>query len=87
MGETQIDKLQVAQNRAMRVILQCKRNTKVEHMLQTLRYMSVRQRLHYNVCIFIFKVLKGFVPEELRDRIEIVGDGSERETRQKGNIV
>lgn len=87
MGETQIGKLQVAQNRAMRVILQCKRNTKVEHMLQTLRYMSVRQRLHYNVCIFIFKVLKGHVPEELRHRIEIVGDGSEKETRQKGNIV
>ena len=87
MGETQLDKLQVAQNRAMRVILQCKRNTKVEHMLQTLQYMSVRQRLHYNVCIFVFKILKGQAPEELRDRIEIVGDECERETRQKGNIV
>lgn len=71
----------------MHVILQCKRNTKVEDMLQALQYMSVRQRLHYNVCIFIHKMLKGLMPEELRNRIEIVGDGCDRETRQKGNIV
>lgn len=58
MGETQIKKLQIAQNRAMRVILQCKRDTRVEHMLQALQYMSVRQRVHYNTCIFMFKVLK-----------------------------
>lgn len=56
MGETQIKKLQVAQNRAMRVILQCKRNTRVEHMLQALQYMSIRQRIYYNTSIFIFKI-------------------------------
>jgi len=32
MGETQLDKLQVPQSRAIRVILQCDRYTKVEHM-------------------------------------------------------
>lgn len=33
MGETQINRLQVAQNRAMRVILRCERDTRVEYML------------------------------------------------------
>lgn len=80
MGETQQDKLQIAQNRAMRVILQCDRYTKVEYMLQSLQFMSIRQRLYYNVCIFIFKILKNMLPSQLRNRIEIVGNVSERQT-------
>jgi hypothetical protein len=87
MGETQLSKLQKAQNRAMRVILQCDRHTKVERMLQALQFMSIRQRLFYNVCIFIFKILKNMLPEALRNRLEIVGSESERQTRQAGNIV
>lgn len=87
MGETQIKKLQVAQNRAMRVILQCKRNTRVEHMLQALQYMSIRQRIYYNTSIFIFKILRGYLPHILRSRLDVVGVSYQRETRQKGNIV
>jgi len=45
MGETQIIQLQKAQNRAMRVILQCDRYTKVKDMLEALQLMSVRQKL------------------------------------------
>lgn len=87
MGETQLNELQKAQNRAMRVILQCDRHTKVERMLQALQFMSIRQRLYYNVCIFIFKVLKSMLPDQLRNRLTIVGNESERQTRQAGDIV
>jgi len=41
----------------MRIILQCDRHTKVDDTLQVLQFMSVRQRLYYTVCIFIFKIL------------------------------
>ncbi|KAM0724671.1 hypothetical protein ACS0PU_009055 [Formica fusca] len=87
MGETQLSKLQKAQNRAMRIILQCDRHTKVERMLQALQFMSIKQRLYYNVCIFIFKILKNMLPEQLRNRLEIVGNESERQTRQAGDIA
>lgn len=40
MGETQLDKLQIVQNRAMRVVLQYDRYTKVQHVLQMLQFMS-----------------------------------------------
>lgn len=86
MGETQITQLQKVQNRAMRVILQCDRYTKVEDMLEALQFMSVRQRLQYNTCIFIFKILNGLLPNQLGDRLEIVGDEGARVTRQAGNI-
>lgn len=86
MGETQITQLQRVQNRAMRVILQCNRYTKVEDMLDALKFMSVRQRLRYNICIFIFKILSDMLPTQLKDRLQIVGREGTRETRQAGNI-
>src|SRR5436190_1383537 len=87
MGETQLSKLQVAQNRAMRVILQCKRSTEVECMLQALQFMSVKQRLFYNTCLFVFKMSKGMLTEMLKDRTESVGETSDRQTRQHMNIA
>jgi len=87
MGETQLNKLQIAQNRAMRVILQCNRFTKVEHMLQALQFMSVRQRVCYNVAVLIFKILNNMASVALSNKLEIVGRDCDRQTRQAGNIV
>lgn len=87
MGETQLHKLQVAQNRAMRVILQCKRDTKVESMRNVLCFMSIRQRICYNACIFVFKVLKGLLPDYLANKTQIIGVTNGRQTRQANNIA
>ncbi|XP_025269746.1 uncharacterized protein LOC112639559 [Camponotus floridanus] len=71
MGETQITQLQKVQNRAMRVILQCDRYTKVDDMLEALQFMSI---------------LNGLLPTQLRNRLQIVGKECDRETRQAGSI-
>jgi len=55
-------------------------------MFEALQFMSVRQGLQYNICIFIFKILNGMLPIQLRDRLQIVGNECTRETRQTGNI-
>jgi len=61
----------------------CNENyTKIEHMQQALQF--VKQRLYYNVCIFIYRILNNMLA--LRNRIEIVEGDSERQTRQAGNI-
>lgn len=87
MGQTEVNKLQIAQNRAMRVILQCSRYTKVEDMLRAVQFMSVKQRLHYNVCVFIFKAAKNLLPKAFRNRLQVVGTQSGRVTRQAGDIA
>lgn len=43
--------------------------------------MSIRQRVYYNVCIFIFKIINGMIPQ-LNYKIGIVGG----RTRQKEYI-
>jgi len=56
-------------------------------MLQALQFMSVRQRLYYNVSIFVFKMVKGILPEQLGNKIVLVGNTNEKRTRQADNIV
>ena len=72
----ELNELQIAQNRAMRIILQFNRYTKVKYMLQVVEFMSVRQRLYYNVCIFIFKTVGGVLPKELKNKLQYVGSRS-----------
>jgi len=49
--------------------------------------LSVRQRLRYNICIFIFKILNDMLPTcRLRDRLQIIENECTRETRQADNI-
>jgi len=79
--------MQKVQNRAMKIILQCDRYTKVEDILEALQFMSVRQRLRHNICTFIFKILNDMLPTQLRDRLQIVGNECTRETRQAGNNI
>jgi len=75
MSETQLGMLQRAQNRAMRAILHCDGYTKTKHV-QALQFMSIKQRLYYSVCIFIYKILSNALPLSLRNKIEIVGSES-----------
>lgn len=39
------------------------------------------------MCIFIFKILKNILPEQLRNRLEIVENESEKQTRQAWDIA
>jgi len=52
-GETQLSMLQKTQNTARRVIPHCERYTKAEHMLQAVQFISTKQRLYYDVYLFI----------------------------------
>jgi len=74
MGETQLSMLQKAQNRAMRVILHCDKYTKIERMLQALQFMSIKQRLYYSVCVFMYKILNNMLPVLLRNKFVIIGN-------------
>jgi len=87
MGGTQLSMPQKVQNRATRVISHCDKYTKIEHMLQALQFMSIKQRLCYSVRLFIYKILNDTLPVLLGNKFVIVGNENQRTTRQAGNIV
>lgn len=85
MGKREIAKLQKAQNRTMRTILQVGKYTSVRRMMEALQFMLVRQRIEYNVIVFIYKMVNElFSEEEARQgrRVKVTG----RITRQSENL-
>lgn len=85
--KSEIKKLQIQQNRAMRVIIQCNRYTPVVDMLDTLKFMSIKERIQYKTLIFIFKLIKNQITGDLVNKIQRVKDKTARETRQAQHLV
>lgn len=70
----EMHKMQLQQNKAMRIILRCSKITSIELMLDTLCLMSVRQRIYYLTFIRIFKLKNGQMPKKLNEMAKLVGD-------------
>ena len=64
-SQCHIDKLQVLQNRAARVILDADLYTSSQILLKRLKWMSIAERKDYQTCILLFKGLNGMAPESL----------------------
>ena len=73
-SETNINKIQVLQNRAARLILQADWYTHGQDMLNELCWMNVKQRLFYHTGLLMYKVMHNIAPSYLKIF-------SERETR------
>lgn len=77
--------LQRLQNRAMRVILNCDKYTRINDMLQTLQWHSVKQRIHFNTLLFIFKLKFNMLPQYLVRNLHLVGSLHRFNTRSSKN--
>lgn len=54
-------------------------------MLEALNFMSIEQRIEYNVYIMIFKMINELSPKYLTDNIKYVNNVN-ISTRQRGNL-
>jgi len=65
----------------------CDKYTKIDYVLQVLQFISIKRRLYYSVCVFIYKVFNNMLPVSLGNKFVIIGNERQRLTRQAGNIV
>lgn len=86
VGETELDLLQKAQNRAMRAIIGCSRFTPIDQMLNVLHFFDVRQRIALNTLIFVHKIKLKLSPSYLTESLQLVGETHTHNTRQRHNI-
>jgi len=56
LNKANLDHLQKLQNQRMRIVLTHKNE---RNMFKTLKFMSVKERIEYNVCVLIFKIKNG----------------------------
>lgn len=83
LSDTNIQYLQKLQNKGMRIILRCNIRVRIKDMLDTLMFMTIKERVRYNVCIWIYKILNGQCPSYLMKEIELIGSEQNRNTRQR----
>ena len=60
-----IERLQKLQNRAMRIILQCRCDTHIRDMLNRLGFLSIENRIKLHLAILMFKIKNNLVPDYL----------------------
>ncbi|CAG5110753.1 Protein of unknown function [Cotesia congregata] len=82
-----MDRIQKIQNRAMRLVLGVNKYTRVSDMLETLGWMSVKQRIIFNTCIFIHKLKLNRKPEILVNKIIKIDETHNYNTRSGSNVV
>lgn len=79
--------MQKAQNRAMRAILKCNRFVPIQQMLDALGFMTVKERMVYNVCLFVHKMVYGRMPQYLLREVELdIKNVHKYNTRQEGKL-
>ena len=67
-----LDRLQVLQNRAMRIVLRCHPRTHVQTMLNTLHLMDIRTNCKFQICILMYKMQHNLVPQYLNFTQEFI---------------
>lgn len=77
----QLERLQKMQNRAMRIILKCSRYTSTHFMLESLKWLNIRQRLKLNTLKFIRKMRRNEAPEYLTEQIIYVKEAQPYQLR------
>lgn len=69
-NDYQLKKLQLLQNRAMRIILRCNRLTSINKMLETLNWLSIKERVIFSTMIFLYKVTNNLLPNYLMQFVQ-----------------
>ena len=73
-NQSQLNRLQMLQNKCMRTILKMRRDTSIEFMLQTLKWLNIEQKLKLNTLINIFKIKHNLAPKYMTENIAYVGE-------------
>ena len=81
-AKTQIQKLQIAQNKAARLALHCSKRTHIVDMHRDLSWLSVEKRLQSRVITFFRNVQVDKKPQYFYDQITYTKEKHEHMTRQ-----
>ena len=78
-------RLQILQNKAMRIILGVNRYTNINIMLEVLGWLDIKKNMYIQTMLFVYKILNKMVPEYLSSRVVSVSAVHSYNTRNKNN--
>ena len=71
MSQTNLAKLQVLQNSAMRLVLQLPARSHTSQHLRDYHWLSVKERCHFKLLVLVFKCLNNLAPDELVSKLQL----------------
>ncbi|KAJ8913408.1 hypothetical protein NQ315_008801, partial [Exocentrus adspersus] len=80
-----ICRLQILQNKCMRIILKCNRFTHVDHMLKELKWLTVEQCIHQANLVLIYNIIKETLPAYFKNNLTRRADMHSYDVRSKEN--
>lgn len=81
-----IKAMQKLQNRAMRIILKCEFRTHTATMLESLNWLSINQKIVYNILLYIFKIKNNMTPQYLANKLKYTREVHNRQTRSRNEL-
>ncbi len=85
-NKSEMERMQKLQNKAMRIILRCRRDTSIKSMLETLEIMSVNQRIWFQTLKLVHKIKNEMVPEYLAEMTKTNGEIHGRNLRNRNDF-
>ncbi|XP_067641691.1 kelch-like protein 1 isoform X3 [Eurosta solidaginis] len=86
-SDSQINKLQKMQNRAMRHILNARYDTSISSMLNTLKWLNVKQLISFHTMKYIYNIKTGALPDYLRENLSYSSGTHTYPTRDRHNFI
>lgn len=81
-NESQFNRLQKLQNRAMRLILGEGRRAHIDDMLNATELLDIKQRVYLNVLLLMYKATQNLLPDYLCEQLRWVSDSQPYSLRQ-----
>ena len=71
ISKTQLQRLQVVQNNAARLILRKNRFDSAKPLLKILHWLPVQRRIDFKIALLVFKSIQGMAPNYLNDLLSV----------------
>lgn len=85
-NKEQLKLFQKLQNLAMRIILNCEFRTHTADMLDALNWLSVNQKINYDIILYVFKIKNEMTPRYLSNKLKYARDMHNRNTRSNNEL-
>lgn len=70
LSQELMNKLQLVQNKAARMITLTKRRDHITPVLRTLHWLPIEVRVDFKILLLVYKALHGFAPQYIKDLIQ-----------------
>ncbi len=87
MLQSSVNKLQVIQNAAARVLTRSRKYDHITPVLQSLHWLPIKYRISYNILLLTYKALNGLVPAYLTSLLSHYNPSRSLRSQNSGLLV